>query len=145
MQRSLIGKATVGLAAGLMGGALNSAFLGLVDAGFAENATWQMIGQHVFWGGVWGIAFAFVFQMLPRPFFLRALIIAIATTAVAWTIVLPARGIEFSLAMAIQSLAANVIYGVMTAFVLRQTLELPLPPWQPPRRAEEFRDDPAGA
>ena len=78
-----------------------------------------------FWGGLWGIAFAWVRPRLPRgaAYWLAALAFgAVLPTLVAWFVVAPLRGLPlgngFKSAGVITALSVNGAWGVGTAVLL---------------------------
>ena len=134
-----------GIVAGAIGAAINSAALAvmLYEAGLA-NLSWMDLLGRIGAGAVWGVGFAFAYPWLPKSFIAKVVFAAALTTAVAWMFVLPAKGIAFSGAIAVRSLVANTVYGVVTMFVLHQVY-LALPDANMGRRAEDFQDNPSGA
>lgn len=134
-----------GIVAGLLGAAVACAFLALVRPGFAGSTSYTVLGQWLLLGAAGGITFALAYPRLPGGYWIKVLIAALVTTAAAWVVIFPAQEITFTATVAAQSVAANAVWGVVAMFVLRQALELALPPWRPQRRAEEFSDNPGGA
>jgi hypothetical protein len=105
-------------------------------AGFAANAAYVMtpvpplgvprVGSLSFWGGVWGIVFAFVQTRFPRGagWWLAALVFgALLPSLVAWFVVAPLRGLPMAqggdVKRLITSLLVNGAWGVGTAVVYR--------------------------
>ncbi len=103
-------------------------------AGFASNQAWVMtpvaplgvprIASLSFWGGVWGIVFAFVQMRFPRGagWWLAALAFgALFPSLVAWFVVAPLRGLPVAqggdVKRLVTSLLVNGAWGLGTAVV----------------------------
>jgi hypothetical protein len=79
-----------------------------------------------FWGGVWGIAFAFVVPSLSRrlPGWVAAAIFgAVGLVFVSWFVVAPLKGLPIAVggnpAAMLRSLFVNAVWGLGTFIVLR--------------------------
>ncbi len=140
MTRSPLRIVVTGIAAGLLGAGLNSSVVALMGG----DTSAQILLGRMGYGAAWGVLFCLVYPFLPRNFVAQVIAAATATTAVAWIIVMPAKGVPFSAAVAAQSVAANTAYGLMCMFVLHQA-HLALPMVNMDRRAEQFSDNPSGA
>ena len=109
--------------------------LGLNAAGIAKNMPYSMklvgplsVPQFIsaaFWGGVWGIAFAFVSRNWRRDgsYFIKALLFgAIGPTLVSWFVVASLKGLPlgggFKTAGIITGLSVNAAWGLGTALLL---------------------------
>lgn len=134
----------VGFAAGLIGGALHQAAAALVDPAYLQTASWTVVLGKLQAGAVWGVAFAFLYRIIPGGYLSRVVALALLTTIARFT-VFADPAMAFTGSMLAKSLSLNTVFAVACVFVLRQAFELALPMAEMARRAEEFYDDPAGA
>jgi len=132
-----------GLVAGSLGATIDRGFLALL--GESGQFSHSQLLTVIFAGAAWGVLFAALFRMLPRHYLAQIFTAAALTTAFAWLFVFPAHNVQFSTALAAKSFSANIVYGIVAMFVLRQAIGLALPAVAMSRRADEFEDHPAGA
>jgi hypothetical protein len=108
----------------------------LAQAGVIATTAWRMapvpplgvpsVVSLAFWGGVWGIAFAFLAPRFPRgrTFWLAALIFgALGPSLVAWFVAAPLKGqpmaAGFQPAAMLVSLVVNGAWGLATGWIVR--------------------------
>jgi uncharacterized BrkB/YihY/UPF0761 family membrane protein len=136
--RQAVSRSAAGFVAGFLSVLIfHQSFLAVLHAiGMAPFAPFQMhptapfgvpqIVSLAFWGGIWGIGFAWIERYLPRGwrYFLSALLIgAVLPTLVAWFVVAPLKGLPIAggsrAALIATGLIVNGAWGIGTAIILR--------------------------